>query len=149
MPPVTGMQLNGDDESNVVQESSCESLSHVSIMKYAPVDVSPPLLQRPSITFIPPPMAMSIMNKIVTPPTTPSQGPAIVHLVRPSKMSLYEADVQPDELIAFEGQHFHYLDPSIFDRKLRESADAVQLMVVGCDYSVQDQPLKNDDVVGV
>jgi hypothetical protein len=149
MSPVTGMQLNGDVESIATQKTSCESISLVSIMNYAPVNVSPPLLQQPSITFIPPPAAMVNMNKIVTPPTTPSQGPAIMHLVHPSKMSLNEADVQPDELIAFEGQHFHYLDPSIFDRKLRESADAAQLMVIGCDYLVKHQPLNHEDVVGV
>jgi hypothetical protein len=113
----------------------------------------PAMSSLPSITtpgLAPPPFLMRVTddanNIIVTPPTTPHQRPLVfsLHTQHPSDISLLiEADIQPDELIVFEGQHFHYLDPTAFDQTIRESAG---MHVVGCDYG-QPLPWENQSTL--
>ena len=102
-----------------------------------------PLMANLGAGLAPPPPLMTVSNQagniIVTPPTTPHQRPfALSHTNHPSDMSLFlEPEIQPDELIVFEGKHFHYLDPTAFDRTIREGCSEHQMLVAGCDYGQQ------------
>jgi len=144
MPPVHGTTWNVNDRA-----SDDMIDSHSGSMFVTPCETRKMTLQPPRGLDFPPPLdddddiePMStlmqvVRNTIVTPPSTPRQGPTALLPHHPSEMSLCH-DIQPDELISFEGQHFHYLDPTMFDHKMHESSNTNQVMVV-VDYAAIEQ----------